>query len=117
MSTDPAFNCTWDDYGTPKNIDLLWMVVQQSGCGVRCAISEDMWAKIAKAIEENKTFQIHMQANQRRKGVIFVAVPTRGGLHVEIDAIPRVKATGLQMVDGADARSRPRPENRHAAHK
>lgn len=112
MSGQGDFNCTWEDYGTPKNQDLLWLTVQQAGAGIRAAISLEQWQVINQAIENNLSFQIHMQADQRRMGVIFVAVPTRGGLYVEVVSIPRVKNTGLQLVDGADARSKPRPEIR-----
>lgn len=107
-----SLNCTWDDYGTPKDTDLLWVVIQQAGTGIRTAMSADQWALISSAIDKMQTFSVKMHANRRCSGVIFVVVPTRGGLHVEVNAIPRVKATGLQMVDGVDARSKPRPEIR-----
>lgn len=112
MSGQGDFNCTWEDYGTARNVDLLWLTVMQAGAVIRAAISVEQWSAINDAIEKNLSFRIHMQADQQRMGVIFVAVPTRGGLYVEVVAIPRVKATGCQMVDGADARSKPRPEIR-----
>lgn len=101
-------NCSWADYGTPKDVDLINCLIAQGGHKCSAVVSAAQWAQIEGWIQEGTPFSLEQQAEKRTRGVTLIIAPRQGAILIEAVAIGRNKA-GEQVMPPNQAGGQPIP--------